>query len=222
MSKKRSKLPFVLVASRLKSVLQQGHPWVYGDAIERAPAGLESGTWVRVQCANLQFFGLWDADSPIAVRIFSSRQRPNRAWVIERVRQAWDLRAPLRDPVRQTSAYRWLYGESDGLPGIVVDLYGDVESDERWAVLKTYAASLERIVPWVVEALNLAREALVREPWQEQATRLGMEACLALDDRAGALRLYRALAERLQKELGIEPGEDLREFYARVAAAGRL
>ncbi|HEY54512.1 MAG TPA: hypothetical protein G4N94_13765, partial [Caldilineae bacterium] len=31
-------------------------------------------------------------------------------------------------------------------------VYGDVESGERWAVLKTYAASLERIVPWVVEA----------------------------------------------------------------------
>ena len=126
---------------------------MYADAVERAPAGLESGTWVRVQCANLQFFGLWDADSPIAVRIFSSRQRPNRAWVKERVRQAWDLRASLRDPARQTSAYRWLYGESDGLPGVVVDLYGDAASGERWAVLKTYAASVERIEPWVVEAL---------------------------------------------------------------------
>ncbi len=67
------------------------------------------------------------------------------------------------------------------------------------------------------EALALARQALKLEPWQEQATRLGMEACLAMGDRTGALRLYRALAERLQKELGIEPGADLRAFYRKIA-----
>jgi len=71
------------------------------------------------------------------------------------------------------------------------------------------------------DALMLARKALKLEPWQEQATRLGMEACLVMGDRAGALRLYRTLAQRLQEELGIEPGEELRAFYARVAAAGR-
>jgi len=149
-----SRTPYVVVSAKLKTSLGLGHPWVYRDALERAPVDLESGAWVRVKCANLQFFGLWDADSPIAIRIFSSRQRPNKTWVAARVRQAWNLRAPLRDPDLQTSAYRWLYGESDGLPRIVVDLYGDVESGEQWAVLKTYAASVERIKPWVVEALQ--------------------------------------------------------------------
>ena len=62
-------------------------------------------------------------------------------------------------------------------------------------------------------ALSLARQALELEPWQEQATHLGMEACLAMGDRTGALRLYRALAVRLQQELGIEPGEALQMFY---------
>ncbi len=36
----------------------------------------------------------------------------------------------------------------------MVDLYGDAESGEQWAILKTYAASVERIKPWVVEALQ--------------------------------------------------------------------
>ena len=151
---RNSKTPYVVVSAKLKTSLGLGHPWVYRDALERAPVDLESGTWVRVKCANLQFFGLWDAESPIAIRIFSNRQRPNKNWVAERVRQAWILRAPLRDAALQTSAYRWLYGESDGLPGIVVDLYGDADSGEQWAVVKTYAASVERIKPWVVEALQ--------------------------------------------------------------------
>jgi 23S rRNA (cytosine1962-C5)-methyltransferase len=47
-----------------------------------------------------------------------------------------------------TSAYRWIYGESDGLPGIVVDLYGE------FAFIQTHAASVEVLVPWVAEALH--------------------------------------------------------------------
>ena len=68
------------------------------------------------------------------------------------------------------------------------------------------------------DALMLARKALKLDPWQEQATRLGMEAYLALGDRAGALRLYQALAVRLQEDLAIEPGEELRAFYRRIVA----
>jgi 23S rRNA (cytosine1962-C5)-methyltransferase len=153
-SSKPTRTPHVVVSPRLKESLRLGHPWVYRDAIERAPAGLPSGTWVRVQCANLQFFGLWDADSPIAIRLFGSRTRPNPAWVAERVAAAWDLRAPLRDPDQATSAFRWLYGESDGLPGVVVDYYQDAASGEAWAVLRLYAPSLARIKPWVVDALT--------------------------------------------------------------------
>ncbi len=82
------------------------------------------------------------------------------------------------------------------------------------ALMGAGEAALARGAPQ--RALNLARQALALEPWQEQAARLGMEACLALGDRAGALRLYRALAERLQAELGVEPGEDLRAFYGEI------
>lgn len=159
MPKRRDKLPFVRAASGLKDSLAQGHPWIYADAIERAPHDLASGQWVHVQCGNLQLYGLWDADSPIAVRLFPSRRRPTRAWVAERVAAAWALRAPLRRAEARTSAWRWLYGESDGLPGLVVDLYGDVGSagtklGEQWAVLRTYSESLHAIKEWVVDAMR--------------------------------------------------------------------
>lgn len=153
MPKQRDKLPFVRVDARLKNTLAQGHPWVYADAVARAPEEASTGDWVHVQCGNLQLYGLWDAEGAIAVRLFPSRQRPTRAWVGERVRKAWTLREPLRDPAQDVSAYRWLYGESDGLPGVVVDLYGDVETGEQWAVLRTYSDSVERLKAWVVDAL---------------------------------------------------------------------
>lgn len=157
MAKQSRKLPYVQVAAGLKSTLGEGHPWVYRDAVERTARELATGEWARVQCGNLHFYGLWDADSPIALRLFSSRQRPNRAWVADVIRQAWARRAPLRQSATEinskTSAYRWLYGESDGIPGIVVDLYGDITTGEQWAVLRTYSDAVQTIRPWVMETL---------------------------------------------------------------------
>ncbi|MCO6450202.1 MAG: class I SAM-dependent rRNA methyltransferase [Caldilineales bacterium] len=153
MPKSSAKTPFVIVSARLKTSLEQGHPWVYRDAVERTPPGLKTGDWVRVQCGNLQFFGLWDAEGSIAIRIFSRRNVPNRTWVREQVQTAWDLRAALRQPSAQTTAFRWLFGEGDGLPGVVADYYRDIESGESWAVLRTYSLGLARIKGWVTELL---------------------------------------------------------------------
>ena len=65
-------------------------------------------------------------------------------------------------------------------------------------------------------ALRLSRKALAQEPWQEQAVHIGMEACILLHDRAGALRLYQSLARRLANDLGIQPGVELQELYRLV------
>jgi 23S rRNA (cytosine1962-C5)-methyltransferase len=131
--------------SALKDRLAQGHPWIYRNHVPpdvRMPAG----TWVRARCGDWSGYGLWDAEGPIAIRIFSERQIPDAAWLHERVRAAWELRAPLRDV--GITAYRWLFGEGDGLPGLTVDLYGD------WAVVQIYAASVEILLGWLADALR--------------------------------------------------------------------
>ncbi len=107
---------------------------------------MPSGTWVRARCANWSGYGLWDEQGPIALRIYSERQIPDAAWLHKRVQAAWELRAPLRDA--GITAYRWLFGEGDGLPGLTVDLYGD------WAVVQTYAASVESLLGWLAPALR--------------------------------------------------------------------
>jgi 23S rRNA (cytosine1962-C5)-methyltransferase len=153
-SRPSRKTTHIFVSPRLKDQIRLGHPWVYRDAVERAPAGLPAGTWVRVQSANQQALGLWDDHGPIAVRLFSHTALPDAALIRARVQAAWQRRAPLRQPQLRTTAYRWIYGESDGLPGIVVDLYGDESGERRWAVLKTYSASLARVRKWVVDAIQ--------------------------------------------------------------------
>jgi DNA-binding SARP family transcriptional activator/Flp pilus assembly protein TadD len=63
------------------------------------------------------------------------------------------------------------------------------------------------------EALDACRRVLAADAWQEEAVRVGMLACLALNDRAGALRLYRDLERTLREDLGVAPQADLRRLY---------
>lgn len=151
-------LPEITVDPSLRSRLQQGHPWVYRNNV-RAGFGLRSGEWVRVRCGGLTAYGLWDAQSAIAVRIFSRSGPPDESWLRERVWEAWEGRASLRHG--PTSAYRWIYGEGDGLPGLVVDRYGD------YAVLQAYAESVQTLAPTVAAALRVCdpelRGVLLRE-----------------------------------------------------------
>ena len=138
-------MPDLILPAHLKTRLGQGHPWVYRDQVADAPR-LPSGTWVRVRCGGFSAYGLWDASSPIAVRLFARQAPPDAAWVAARVREAWDRRAPLRSGA--TTAYRWLFGEGDGLPGITVDLY------DQFAVVATYADAVTTLLPWLVDALR--------------------------------------------------------------------
>jgi 23S rRNA (cytosine1962-C5)-methyltransferase len=136
--------PTLELPAQLKRGLQAGHPWVYRDHVPRGFQA-QSGTWVKVRSGGFSAFALWDESSKIALRLFSERVVPDADWVRERVAAALALRRAVLD--QQTSAYRLLYGEGDGIPGLTVDVYGP------FAVIVTYADSLEVVVPWVVRAL---------------------------------------------------------------------
>jgi DNA-binding SARP family transcriptional activator len=63
------------------------------------------------------------------------------------------------------------------------------------------------------EALETCHRILEIDPWQEDAVLLGMRACLAFNDRAGAIRLYRELERTLREELNTVPQAALRKLY---------
>ena len=153
--------PTLELPGQLKRGLQAGHPWIYRDHVPRGFRAA-SGTWVKVRAGGYSAFALWDETSKIALRLFSERVVPDADWVRERVANALALRRALLG--EDTSAYRLLYGEGDGIPGLTVDVYGS------FAVIVTYADSLETLVPWVVRALvellklhGVVRRARVRD-----------------------------------------------------------
>ena len=118
--------------------LQRRHPWIFESAIAKGAA--DAGETVRVESNEGQFLG-WASFSPaskIRARVwsFEESQRIDAAFFIARVQAAVSARA--RFDINSDSQ-RLVHGESDGLPGLIVDRYGDTlvaqflsSGAERW------------------------------------------------------------------------------------------
>ena len=106
-----------------RSLLRR-HPWVFDGAI--ASGGADAGETVRIESHAGHFLG-WAAFSPsskIRVRVwsFNEAQRIDASFFIARIAQAISARA--RFDIK-SDGLRLIHGESDGLPGLVVDRYAD-------------------------------------------------------------------------------------------------
>ncbi len=104
--------------------LQRRHPWVFEGSVAKGKA--DSGETVRIVGADGGFLA-WGAFSPqssIRVRAWSfiEAQRIDAAFFAERIALAVALRSRLGVA---SSAVRLIHGEADGLPGLIVDAYGD-------------------------------------------------------------------------------------------------
>lgn len=113
-----------LRAGKERSLLRR-HPWIFESAI--ATGSADAGETVRVESAEGQFLG-WAAFSPtskIRARVwsFDETKRVDAAFLIAAV--ATSVWARGRFNVNSDSV-RLIHGESDGLPGLIVDRYGDI------------------------------------------------------------------------------------------------
>jgi DNA-binding SARP family transcriptional activator len=72
-----------------------------------------------------------------------------------------------------------------------------------------------------VACLDLARRALLHNPWQEQAVGLGMRASIEMGDRVTAIRMYQRLEKTLQRDLGITPEAQLVQLHAEIQSRSK-
>ncbi len=111
----------------LERAIRAGHPWIYRDAL--SATGAATGTVVDVVNRHGQFVarGLYDAKSPIAVRVATrvESEAVDDQFIAARLSSALGLRKRLLEDGK-TNAFRWCSGEGDFLPGIVVDVYAGV------------------------------------------------------------------------------------------------
>ncbi len=118
-------IDLILKKGKEKSLLRR-HPWVYDTAVMRLSGRPESGETVCVRGHDGRFLA-WAAYSPastLRARCWSFREEDviDAAWFEQRIRDAVEAREPL---CARASALRLVFGEADGLPGLIVDRYGD-------------------------------------------------------------------------------------------------
>ena len=150
------------IAPAAERQLRQGHPWLYDQAIRRQSHAGRPGDLAVIYDRRERFLaiGLYDPTSPIRVRVLRHRAPApiDRAWYQARLRDAAQRRASLADS--ETNAYRLVHGENDGLPGLIVDRYGET------LVLKLYT------VAWIVHLRELLAVLPTIHPAQRVLMRL--------------------------------------------------
>ena len=130
--------------------LQSGHLWIYSNEVnsqETPLQGFQAGDQVRVESSGGKALGIAyvNPQSLICARLVSrNAQRLDAALLLQRLQQALTLRRQLfKEPY-----YRLVYGESDLLPGLVVDRFGN------HLTVQLNTAGMDRVKEQVLDALQ--------------------------------------------------------------------
>jgi len=131
--------------------VRRHHPWVFSGAMGRLEGSVEDGGLVEVFAFDGEWLarGYLNRRSQILARLLTwdpEEAIDERFWR-RRMERAWQARRALRLE-EHTTAYRVVFAESDGLPGLIVDRYND------FLVLQSLTLGLERWKPVLVRLLQ--------------------------------------------------------------------
>ncbi len=151
--------------------LRNGHPWLFADSISRQSHDGQAGDLAVVFDQKRRFLaiGLYDPASPIRVRILQQGAPAtiDQQWFTDKLAAAARVREPLQHNA-QTTGYRLVYGENDGLPGVVIDRY------DTTLVLKLYSTA------WVPHLATLCAALQQVQPAERLVLRLSRNVATAL------------------------------------------
>src|ERR1700729_3337538 len=147
-SREAAQLPVLRLKRNEDRRLHAGHLWIFSNEIDTQQTPLpkfKPGELVRVLAHNDRALGLAyvNPKSLISARVLSTWTPPDTAWLAGRIRTA----LALRERLYSQPYYRLVYGESDGLPGLVVDRYGSA------CVVQIGTAGMEELKAEIQEAL---------------------------------------------------------------------
>ncbi len=158
----------ILKKGKEDSVLRR-HPWVFSGAIHSSSLNVNTSGWVRVLDSKGRFLALgYFSASSIAVRIVSFDEVfPDCSFWTSRFAEALRVRSTIGFyPNDQSTAFRLINGEGDGIPGLVVDIYADL------AVLQFHHPFLEEIRRDLENAIRKVphlsvKDVLVRKTYEK-------------------------------------------------------
>lgn len=110
-----------------QSVLK-GHPWVFSNSIVKVNKDAKTGDLAIIFSKNknkLIGLGLFDVNSPIRIKIITNQSiNINSDYFLKQILEAFEIRKPLFQT--HTNSYRFIFGENDGFPGLIADVYDTV------------------------------------------------------------------------------------------------
>jgi 23S rRNA (cytosine1962-C5)-methyltransferase len=148
-SSNAAELPVLRLKRNEDRRLHAGHLWIFSNEVDTQQTPLpkfKPGELVRVLAHNDRALGLAyvNPQSLISARMLETWKLPNTAWLAGRIRTALTL----RERLYSTPYYRLVYGESDGLPGLVIDRYGTS------CVVQIGTAGMEKLKLQIQQALE--------------------------------------------------------------------
>ena len=140
------KLPTVALGRDLTKHLKRGHRWAFANAFDESIKFKSGLTYLRYKDEILGL-GLWQADTQLRFRVFcladepfyrkNNPQKTLEFWAEHQWKKALQVRMAV--DLKTTNSFRLINGEGDGMPGLVIDIYGNT------AVIKHDHAVLESL-----------------------------------------------------------------------------
>lgn len=156
-----SDFPTLRLKPNKETSLKRYHPWVFSGALALQPTGLTEGQIVRIEGTQGNFLGTGHFQiGSIAVRVFSFEEVTiDREFWRKKLATALSLRRRvglIGEP--EHDMFRWVHGEGDGLPGLIVDVYGAVaviqcHSIGFYHLRQTLAELLMELLPEQLQAV---------------------------------------------------------------------
>jgi 23S rRNA (cytosine1962-C5)-methyltransferase len=132
--------------------VRNGHPWIFTDSIEKInKEGISGDIAIIFSHSKNKAIGvgLYDPDSPIRIKMLyhNGGTKLNTEFFSDKINKAFAVRVPLFET--NTNSYRLIFGENDGFPGLIADVYDNV------LVVKLYSTIwfpyLETILKLLIE-----------------------------------------------------------------------
>jgi len=137
----------VFLKRKIAPRIANGHPWIYGNEIEKIVGEPVAGDIVEVFYYDKKYVGrgYFNQQSQIAVRLLTRKhENINDDFFLNRIKQAWNYRQKLG----YTENCRLVFGEADYLPALVIDKFND------YFVIQTLSFGIEKWKPAIVNALQ--------------------------------------------------------------------
>lgn len=141
--------PVIQLKKGKERSLLQKHPWVFSGAIANEPASLLNGDLVQVISSKGDYLATGHFQrGTISIRCIDFEQNIlDDVFFKNKIKKCVSIRNVLSFPNKETTAFRLIHGEGDGMPGLIADVYGNT------VVLQSYTLGMQALKPRLAQLL---------------------------------------------------------------------